>query len=38
MIFLGTEHVALCSKCERAWSKAYDDALSNWAGEYVEAA
>lgn len=31
MIFLGTEHVILCKRCAAEWSKAYDNALTNWA-------
>jgi hypothetical protein len=38
MVFLGTEHTALCSHCKTEWSDAYDNALTNWADEFKDAA
>lgn len=32
-IFLQTEHVLLCSKCAKAWTEAYDNALRGWPDE-----
>jgi hypothetical protein len=32
-VFLGTEYVPLCSKCSKAWSDAYANALRGWPDE-----